>query len=109
VKHVAQLGCLGPRTLLAHAIWLDEDDIRLLADADAGLAYTPIADAHYAVGVLRLDELLDAGVRVGLGVDGANTNNGQDLWETAKMAIFFQKQRIQDTGVQSTEPTRALV
>jgi 5-methylthioadenosine/S-adenosylhomocysteine deaminase len=47
--------------------------------------------------------MLKAGVRLGLGVDGASTNNGQNLWETMKMALLFQKERMGDASFGSAE------
>jgi 5-methylthioadenosine/S-adenosylhomocysteine deaminase len=103
VKEMARRQCLDSRSLYAHAIWLDDDDIALLADHGAAVAHTPVAEAYYGVGIARLPELLAAGVPVGLGVDGPSTNNGQNLWETAKMAILFQKQRLEDATFGSAE------
>ena len=67
-------------------------DLATLAARGTGLSHNPVSNAYYASGVARLPELLKAGVRVGLGVDGASTNNGQNVWETMKMAMLFQKQ-----------------
>ena len=92
IQELERLGVLGPRTLLAHAIWLDDTEIALVAQRGTGLSHNPVSNAYYASGVARLPELLAAGVRVGLGVDGASTNNGQNVWETMKMAMLFQKQ-----------------
>ena len=50
-----------------------------------------------------LAEWLEAGVRVGLGTDGATSNNGQNLWETAKMAVLLQKSRLADRTYASAE------
>lgn len=92
IEALEKLGVLGPRTLLAHAIWLGDAEIATLAARGTGLSHNPVSNACYASGVARLPELLKAGVRVGLGVDGASTNNGQNVWETMKMAMLFQKQ-----------------
>lgn len=103
IMQLERLGVLGPRTLLAHAIWLDDAEIALLAARGTGLSHNPVSNAYYASGIARLPELLEAGVRVGLGVDGASTNNGQNVWETMKMAMLFQKQRLEDPGFGSAE------
>ena len=95
VSELERLGVLGPKTLLAHTIWLDDDEIACLAERQTGISHNPVANAYYAAGVARLAELLDKGVRVGLGVDGASTNNSQNVWETMKMAMLFQKQRLE--------------
>jgi 5-methylthioadenosine/S-adenosylhomocysteine deaminase len=100
---LARLGCLGPKTTLAHAVWLDDDEVGMLAEHATGVAHNPVANASYACGLARLPELLSAGVRVGLGTDGATTNNSQNLWETAKMAMFFQKNERDDANFGSAE------
>lgn len=103
ISELGRLGVLGPRTLLAHAIWLDDDEIALLAETQTGVSHNPIANAYYAAGVARLADLIEARVRVGLGVDGASTNNSQNLWETMKLAMLFQKQKLEDPSFGSAE------
>ncbi|MCU0759418.1 MAG: amidohydrolase family protein [Steroidobacteraceae bacterium] len=103
IVELERLGVLGPKTLLAHAIWLDDAEIRLVAQRGTGLSHNPVSNAYYASGVARLPELLAAGARVGLGVDGASTNNGQNVWETMKMAMLFQKQRLEKASFGSAE------
>lgn len=103
VTELKRRGALSGRTLLAHAIWLDDAEIRDVAAAATGVSHNPVANAYYASGIARLPELLAAGVRVGLGVDGASTNNSQNLWETMKMALLFQKERTADAGFGSAE------
>ncbi len=103
ISELDRLGVLGPRTLLAHAVWLDDTEIGLLAGHGTGISHNPVANAYYASGVARLAELLEAGVPVGLGTDGASTNNGQNVWETMKMALLFQKQRLERASFGSAE------
>lgn len=103
IDELARLGVLGPRTLLAHAIWLDDGEIAQLARHGTGISHNPVANAYYAAGIARLAELLEAGVRVGLGTDGATTNNGQNPWETMKMALLFQKHRLERASFGSAE------
>jgi len=103
IHELDRLGVLGPRTLLAHAVWLDDEEIARLATHGTGISHNPVANAYYASGIARLAELLQAGVPVGLGTDGASTNNGQNLWETMKMALLFQKQRLNDASFGSAE------
>ena len=103
VAELEQLGVLGPETLIAHAIWLDDGEIESLAARRTGLSHNPVANAYYASGIARLAALLDRGVRVGLGVDGASTNNSQNVWETMKMAMLFQKQVLERAGFGGAE------
>lgn len=103
ISELERLGVLGPKTLLAHAIWLDDGEIALLATRGTGISHNPVSNAYYASGVARLPDLLRAGVRVGLGVDGASTNNGQNLWETMKMSMLMQKQAREQPDFGSAE------
>lgn len=103
VEQLSRWKVLGPKTLLAHTIWLDDREIDHLAGHGTGISHNPVANAYYASGIARLADLLRAGVRVGLGVDGASTNNSQNLWETMKAAMLFQKERLGDAGFGSAE------
>lgn len=109
VAELARMGVLGPNTLLAHTIWLDDAEIAQLASSQTGVSHNPVANAYYASGVARLAELIEAGVRVGLGVDGASTNNAQNVWETMKMALLFQKERRGDASFGSAELALELI
>jgi 5-methylthioadenosine/S-adenosylhomocysteine deaminase len=103
ISELEKLGVLGPKTLLAHAIWLDDEEIALLATRGTGISHNPVSNAYYASGIARLPDLLRAGVRVGLGVDGASTNNSQNLWETMKMSMLMQKQAREQPDFGSAE------
>lgn len=103
VAELERLGVLGPKTLLAHTIWLDDYEIDCLAARQTGISHNPVANAYYAAGVARLSDLIAKGVRVGLGVDGASTNNSQNVWETMKMAMLFQKQKLESAGFGGAE------
>ncbi len=103
ISELARLGVLGPKTLLAHGIWLDDREVAELAEHQTGVSHNPVSNAYYAAGVARLPALLKAGIRTGLGVDGASTNNSQNVWETMKMAVLFQKQWTEDANFGSAE------
>ena len=103
VAELERLGVLGPRTLLAHAVWLDNEEIDVLARRQTGISHNPVSNAYYASGIARLGAMLAAGVRVGLGTDGASTNNGQNVWETMKVAMLMQKEAQSDASFGSAE------
>ncbi|MDH3282932.1 MAG: amidohydrolase family protein, partial [Gammaproteobacteria bacterium] len=109
ISELARLGVLGPKTLLAHGIWLDDREIAQLAEHQTGVSHNPVSNAYYAAGVARLPALLKAGIRTGLGVDGASTNNSQNVWETMKMAVLFQKQWTEDANFGSAELALELI
>ena len=93
IEKLAEMGALGPHLLIAHCVWPNENERRLLAETSTGVSHNPVANLMYASGVAPLAELIDAGVRVGLGTDGASTNNGQNMWEVMKTGMFLQKAR----------------
>lgn len=94
IERLAELDALGPHLLIAHCVWPNENERRLLAESGTGVSHNPVANLMYAAGIAPLAEMIDAGVRVGLGTDGASTNNGQNMWEVMKFAIFLQKSRL---------------
>lgn len=94
IEQLAELDALGEHLHIAHCVIATPTEMRMLADASTGVSHNPVSNLMYAVGTAQLDELLRAGVSVGLGTDGASTNNGQNMWETMKMAVFLQKSRF---------------
>lgn len=94
IDKLAELDALGPGLLIAHCIYPSAAELQLLADTSTGVSHNPVSNLMYGLGIAPLSEMIDAGVRVGLGTDGASTNNGQNLWETMKFAVFLQKSRF---------------
>lgn len=97
VQFLAEQGFLGPRTVLVHAICLDDNEIRLLADSGTTVVYCPTNHAKLAKPVARVVDLLAAGVRVTLGVDGM-----ESLWHEMRAAMAAQGQAAGRPGVLST-------
>lgn len=94
VEFLAKLDALGEHLLIAHCVIATPAEMDLLAQHSTGVSHNPVSNLMYAVGTAQLDELLRAGVPVGLGTDGSSTNNGQNMWEAMKMAMFLQKARF---------------
>jgi cytosine/adenosine deaminase-related metal-dependent hydrolase len=86
IPYLERLGALGPRTCLAHGVWLNERDRRLLAETGTALSHCPGSNGKLGSGTADLLRLWDAGVRVGLGCDGAACNNRLDPWEEMRRA-----------------------
>lgn len=80
------LGVLDGRVLAAHSVHLSDDDIASFARRGVGVAHCPGSNAKLASGTARLVDLLAAGVPVGLGTDGASSNDDLDLWEEVQLA-----------------------
>jgi 5-methylthioadenosine/S-adenosylhomocysteine deaminase len=84
-------GILGPRTVVAHCVWLSDREIELLAQTDTAVAHCPSSNMKLASGPARIGDLRRAGVRVGIGSDGEKENNNLDLIEEMKVASLLQK------------------
>jgi 5-methylthioadenosine/S-adenosylhomocysteine deaminase len=84
-------GILGPRTVVAHAVWLSDREIELLAQTGTAVAHCPTSNMKLASGAARVGDMRRAGVRVGLGSDGEKENNNLDLVEEMKVAALLQK------------------
>lgn len=89
---LSDLGVLSGKTLVAHAVWLEDNDIALLAAHAVGVAHNPSSNMMLASGIARIPQLLARGVAVGLGTDGvAGSNNDHDLMEEMDLAAKLQK------------------
>jgi len=96
VAHLDRLGLLGPRTLLAHAIWLSDEDVLTLRARDVGVGHCPQSNMKIAAGVAPVPRLRRAGVRLGLGTDGPASNNDLSLFEEIDTALKLQKMATGD-------------
>jgi 5-methylthioadenosine/S-adenosylhomocysteine deaminase len=91
IEEMFRRGVLGPRTVIAHCVWLDDREIQLLADTGAAVAHCPCSNMKLSSGPARIGALTAAGVTVGLGSDGEKENNNLDLLEEMKFASLLQK------------------
>ena len=91
VEVLAQARILDKNALLAHACWLTKKEIEILARTGASISHCPISNMKLASGVMPLSELLEAGVNLSLGTDGACSNNNLDMFEEMKMAALLHK------------------
>jgi len=89
VRHVHELGHLDERMMVIHAIWIDDDDIGLLADSGCTVAHNPVCNLRLGSGVMPYRKLRDAGVPICLGTDEMNTDDAVNLWFVAKTAALL--------------------
>ncbi len=80
----------GP-TIAAHVVWPTDDEIPILRDREVGVIHNPTSNMKIASGISPVAKMLAAGVRVGLGTDGAASNNDLDMWEEMRLAALLQK------------------
>jgi 5-methylthioadenosine/S-adenosylhomocysteine deaminase len=94
--YLESLGLLSPRTLAAHAVWLTPEDIGILSRRSVGVSHNPESNMKLASGVAPVPGLLAAGVAVGLGTDGAASNNDLDMFEAIRQAALLHKLESRD-------------
>jgi cytosine/adenosine deaminase-related metal-dependent hydrolase len=90
-EYLESLGWLGPDVWLAHAVHLDDRAIRSLAASGTGVAHCPTSNARLGAGICRTRALLDAGVPVGLGVDGAASDESRSLRGEVSATTLFAR------------------
>lgn len=91
VGYLNDIGVLGKNLLLAHCIWIDQNDIELLSSSESKVVYNAVSNQYLADGVAPVPEMLAAGIKVAVGADGAASNNSQDMFEVMKSAVLMQK------------------
>jgi len=94
--YLESLGFWGPNTLAAHAIWVTDEDIAILARRGVGLSHNPESNMKLASGAAPVVKYLAAGVALGLGTDGAASNNDLDMFEAMRQASFLAKHVTKD-------------
>ena len=98
--YLDELGFLGPRTVLAHGVWLDGPELELIAARGATVVANPAANMKLAVGgLLPYPEAAAAGVSLGLGTDGVSSNSNLDSFEEVKLFALSQKHTSGDPSV----------
>ncbi len=105
-RYLESLGFWGPRTLAAHGVWLDAADIEILARRKVGLSHNPESNMKLASGTAKVPALREAGLFVGLGTDGAASNNDLDMFEAMRQAAFLHKLTSNDPR---TLPAKAVL
>jgi 5-methylthioadenosine/S-adenosylhomocysteine deaminase len=91
IEEADRVGLLELEVIAGHCIWCGEGDIGLLASRDVAVAHNPVANMILASGICPVPRLLREGVAVGLGTDGAASNDNQDMFGVLKCAALLQK------------------
>jgi 5-methylthioadenosine/S-adenosylhomocysteine deaminase len=87
---------LGGRVLGAHCVHMDDGDLELWREYDVAVAHCPSSNAKLASGTARLRDMLDLGIRVGMGTDGPASNDNLDLFEDLRLAAQLARLRERD-------------
>jgi 5-methylthioadenosine/S-adenosylhomocysteine deaminase len=92
VRYLHQLGVLSPRLVLAHVLYIDDEEIQILADHDVKVVHNPASNMKLASGYrFMYKEMHAAGITVGLGTDGCSSSNNLDMIEAMKLASLLGK------------------
>ncbi len=91
VQYLESIAFWGPRTIAAHGVWLNAADIRILARRHVGVSHNPESNMKLASGTAPVPDLQKTGVPVGLGTDGAASNNDLDMFEAMRLAALLHK------------------
>jgi len=89
--HLDELGAIGPDFTVAHGVWLDNDDMKRLGDRGASIAHNPGSNMRLGAGLADARAMLDARVNLGIGTDGANCSDNQNMYEAMRLASFVSK------------------
>ncbi|WP_226482072.1 amidohydrolase [Natrinema amylolyticum] len=106
LEYAADRGLLEPEDFVAHGVHVDETEIDLLAEAGTGVIHCPASNMKLASGMAPIERMREAGVTVGLGTDGAASNNDLSMLDEARDAAMLGKLAADDA---SAVPAEAVV
>ncbi|SDR31661.1 amidohydrolase [Natronobacterium texcoconense] len=106
LAYAAEKGMLEPEDFIAHGVHLDESEIGLLAEAGTGVIHCPASNMKLASGMAPVERMREAGVTVGIGTDGAASNNDLSMLDEARDAAMIGKLAADDA---SAVPAEAVV
>lgn len=105
LARLAELGLLGPELIAVHAVHADESDLRLLAEHGASVAHCPHSNLKLGSGIAPVARMRELGINVGIGTDGAASNNRLDLLGEARTAALLAKGSSGDATAWSAAQT----
>ena len=94
--HLDRLGVLGPHFTAAHGIWLDADDLDILAARGATIAHNPSSNFRLGSGIADVPAMRRAGIEVGIGSDACSCSDHQNLFETMRLACYLSRTASHD-------------
>jgi cytosine/adenosine deaminase-related metal-dependent hydrolase len=89
IRHLDSIGMLDPRLSLAHCVWIDDVDLNLLAGQDVTVVHNPVSNLRLGSGIAPVPDMLERGITVALGADGAASNDSQNMFEVMKLASLL--------------------
>lgn len=94
-EYLDEIGFLGDDVIAAHAVWLSDKEIEIIKEKGVNLSHNPASNMKLASGISPVSKLINAGVNISMGTDGAASNNNLDMIEEMKLVALLQKV---DTG-----------
>jgi len=89
--HLDKMGVLGPRFSAAHAIWIDADEIELIATRGGAIAHNPGSNLRLGNGIADVRPAIARGISVGVGTDGSASSDNQNMFEAMRLAAFVSR------------------
>ena len=105
VVYLDSLGVLSERTVMVHCVWVDDDDLAIMAERGVKVVHNPSANAFLGDGIAPVRKMLEHGIPVCLGTDGGCTNNRQSIFEEMRMAALVAKASAADASVLGADET----
>jgi len=110
VGYMQEVDWIGEDVWFAHAVWVNQDEIKLFAKHKCGVAHCPTSNMRLASGIAPIKQYRAAGVNVGLGVDGSASNDGSHLLAEVRQAMLLARVKEGITGYSlSNDPDRKLM
>ena len=91
IEWLDDLGILGPDVQLVHSVWLEDNEIDLIAEKGGVIVHCPVSNMYLASGVARVPEMYKRGIKIALATDGPGSNNNQDMLEVLKTTALLHK------------------
>jgi cytosine/adenosine deaminase-related metal-dependent hydrolase len=105
MDYMEDVGWLGPDVWFAHAVWMNPEEIERLAESGTGVAHCPTSNLRLGSGIAPIPAMLDAGIPVGLAVDGSASNDSSDMLGEIRQAMLVHRVK---SGITSMPAERAL-
>lgn len=104
IQYCSKKGLFDNPTVAAHCVWIDTDDTKILAENSVGVAHNPISNMILASGICPVPELRSLGINVGIGIDGAGSNDSQDMLQSIKITPLLQRvKKMQATALSARD------
>ena len=107
-EYLDKIGFLGPDVVAAHSVWLSDNEIEIIKKNGVKVSHNPCSNMKLASGIAPVSKLIEEGICVSIGTDGASSNNNLDLIEELKTASLLQKVSTLDPNVLNSHEAIAM-